>query len=149
MYTIIFNAFIMMQLFNMINARKLGERQFNIFSGLFNNGLFIVVYVLMKSPLLNRPEKMLNNGLFIVVYVLMWLVQIASTMYGGRPLRTVPLTLEQNLICAGIGAFSLVWAVFVKMIPGSWFDWVHMSENEMDDKEEEQSMQAKVRKSFR
>ena len=114
-----------MQLFNMINARKLGERQFNIFSGLF------------------------NNGLFIAVYVLMWLVQIASTMYGGRPLRTVPLTLEQNLICAGIGAFSLVWAVFVKMIPGSWFDWVHMSEHEMDDKEEEQSMQAKVRKSFR
>lgn len=125
MYTIIFNAFIMMQLFNMINARKLGERQFNIFSGLF------------------------NNWLFIAIYVLMWLVQIASTMYGGRPLRTVPLTLEQNLICAGMGAFSLVWAIFVKLIPGSWFNWVHMSEHEMDDKEEEQSMQSKVRKSFR
>lgn len=47
MYTIIFNAFIMMQLFNMINARKLGERQFNIFAGFFNNWLFIVIYALM------------------------------------------------------------------------------------------------------
>ena len=43
MYTIIYNAFIMMQLFNMINARKLGERQFNIFSNLFNNWLFLVI----------------------------------------------------------------------------------------------------------
>jgi hypothetical protein len=47
MYTIIFNAFIMMQLFNMINARKLGEREFNIFRGFFNNWLFIAVYSLM------------------------------------------------------------------------------------------------------
>ena len=47
LYTIIFNAFIMMQLFNMINARKLGERQFNIFAGFFNNGLFLAVYTLM------------------------------------------------------------------------------------------------------
>ena len=70
MYTIIFNAFIMMQLFNMINARKLGERDFNIFSGFF------------------------NNWMFLAVYALMWVVQIASVQYGGRPLRTVPLTLE-------------------------------------------------------
>ena len=47
MYTIIFNAFIMMQLFNMINARKLGEREFNIFSGFFNNWMFLAVYALM------------------------------------------------------------------------------------------------------
>lgn len=47
MYTIIFNAFIMMQLFNMINARKLGERDFNVFKGFFNNGLFIAVYIFM------------------------------------------------------------------------------------------------------
>ncbi len=47
LYTIVFNAFIMMQLFNMINARKLGEREFNILKDLFNNWLFIAVYVLM------------------------------------------------------------------------------------------------------
>lgn len=70
MYTIIFNAFIMMQLFNMINARKLGERQFNVFSNFF------------------------NNWMFLAIYALMWAVQLASVEWGGRPLRCVPLSLE-------------------------------------------------------
>ena len=52
-------------------------------------------------------------------------------------------------MCAGIGAFSLVWGAIIKIIPGSWFDWVHMPEHEMDDKEEEASITANLRKSFR
>jgi len=115
----------MMQLFNMINARKLGERDFNIFANLF------------------------NNWMFIAIYVLMWAVQLASVQWGGRPLRTVPLSTEQNLICLGIGAFSIVWGALIKFIPGSWFDWVRMPEHEMDDKEEQQTLTANLRKSFR
>ena len=125
MYTIIFNAFIMMQLFNMINARKLGERQFNIFAGFF------------------------NNWMFLAVYALMWGVQFASVQYGGRPLRTVPLSSTQNLICVGIGAFSLIWGAIIKLLPGAWFEWIKMPEHEMDDKEEEQALTANLRKSFR
>ena len=125
MYTIIYNAFIMMQLFNMINARKLGEREFNVFSNFF------------------------NNWMFLCVYALMWVIQFGSIEYGGRPLRTVPLSTEQNLICAGIGAFSLIWGVIIKFIPGAWFNWVKMPEHEMDDKEEEQTLTANLRKSFR
>lgn len=38
-YTIVFNTFVMMQLFNEINARKIhGER--NVFEGIFNNLIF-------------------------------------------------------------------------------------------------------------
>lgn len=38
-YTIIFNTFVMMQLFNEINARKIhGER--NVFDGIFKNPIF-------------------------------------------------------------------------------------------------------------
>lgn len=38
-YTIVFNTFVMMQLFNEINARKIhGER--NVFDGIFNNPIF-------------------------------------------------------------------------------------------------------------
>ncbi|XP_075583270.1 plasma membrane calcium-transporting ATPase 1 isoform X6 [Pelecanus crispus] len=38
-YTIVFNTFVMMQLFNEINARKIhGER--NVFEGIFNNAIF-------------------------------------------------------------------------------------------------------------
>lgn len=41
------------------------------------------------------------------------------------------------MICLAIGAFSLVWGFVIKLIPGSWFDWVRMPEHEMDDKEEQ------------
>lgn len=38
-YTIVFNTFVLMQLFNEINARKIhGER--NVFEGIFNNLIF-------------------------------------------------------------------------------------------------------------
>ena len=41
-YTIIFNTFVMMQLFNEINARKIhGER--NIFHGIFGNPIFCTI----------------------------------------------------------------------------------------------------------
>lgn len=41
-YTIIFNTFVMMQLFNEINARKIhGER--NVFDGIFRNPIFCTI----------------------------------------------------------------------------------------------------------
>uniref|UniRef100_A0A671S4R6 Calcium-transporting ATPase n=1 Tax=Sinocyclocheilus anshuiensis TaxID=1608454 RepID=A0A671S4R6_9TELE len=41
-YTIVFNTFVMMQLFNEINARKIhGER--NVFEGIFNNMIFCTI----------------------------------------------------------------------------------------------------------
>lgn len=125
MYTIVFNVFIMMQLFNMINARKLGERQFNIFADLF------------------------NNWMFIAIYIIMWIVQFASVQYGGRPLRTVPLSMDQTAVCLAIGSFSLVWGFLIKFIPGAWFDWVRMPEHEMEDKEETTSMVATLKRSMR
>jgi magnesium-transporting ATPase (P-type) len=42
-YTIIFQAFVCMQIFNEINARKLGAKEYNVFKGFFNNGLFIFI----------------------------------------------------------------------------------------------------------
>lgn len=56
-YTIIFNTFVLMQLFNEINARKIhGER--NVFDGIFANPIFcsivlgtFAVQVLFKTPL--------------------------------------------------------------------------------------------------
>ncbi|RTG90507.1 Ca2+ transporting ATPase, plasma membrane [Schistosoma bovis] len=43
-FTVIFNSFVMMTLFNEINARKIhGQR--NIFSGLTNNLLFVIIWI--------------------------------------------------------------------------------------------------------
>jgi Ca2+ transporting ATPase len=44
-YTIIFNTFVFMQVFNEINSRKLGAKEYNIFSGFFNNFLFIGIII--------------------------------------------------------------------------------------------------------
>ena len=43
-FTIIFNTFVMMTLFNEINARKIhGQR--NVFSGLHRNPIFIIIWI--------------------------------------------------------------------------------------------------------
>merc|ERR1712127_1111415 len=68
-----------MQLFNQINSRKLGERDYNVFADFFNNWLFIVITIITFA------------------------VQVVAVMYGDRYMRCVPLNLEQNLYCAAIG----------------------------------------------
>jgi hypothetical protein len=35
----------MMQVFNLLNARKLGEREFNIFHNFFNNFRFLAIFI--------------------------------------------------------------------------------------------------------
>jgi Ca2+ transporting ATPase len=42
-YTILFNTFIYMQLFNEINCRMVGARQFNVFHNLQRNWVFVVI----------------------------------------------------------------------------------------------------------
>jgi len=73
-----------MQVFNEINARKLGDREFNVFSGFFNNFLFL--------------------GIVVATII----VQICLVQYGGQPMRTSPLTFNQHILCLSIGLFSLV-----------------------------------------
>lgn len=56
-YTIVFNVFVMMQLFNEINARKIhGER--NVFEGIYRNPIFCTVvlgtFALQVTPVLSR-----------------------------------------------------------------------------------------------
>ena len=43
-FTMIFNTFVMMTLFNEINARKIhGQR--NVFTGLFTNHVFVLIWI--------------------------------------------------------------------------------------------------------
>jgi Ca2+ transporting ATPase len=77
-----------MTIFNEINSRKLGESEYNVFAGFFNNCIFIII-------------------LLITI-----VVQIAMVQYGGQPLRCVPLTPNEHLFCAALGFFSLIWGKF-------------------------------------
>ncbi|XP_007446391.1 PREDICTED: plasma membrane calcium-transporting ATPase 2 isoform X1 [Lipotes vexillifer] len=93
-YTIIFNTFVMMQLFNEINARKIhGER--NVFDGIFRNPIFCTIVL----------------GTFTI--------QIVIVQFGGKPFSCSPLQLDQWLWCIFIGLGELVWGQAIASIPTS------------------------------
>lgn len=48
-YTLIFQVFVFLQIFNLINARKIDEEEMNVFAGIFDNCMFSVVLVLTTS----------------------------------------------------------------------------------------------------
>ncbi|XP_054717080.1 LOW QUALITY PROTEIN: plasma membrane calcium-transporting ATPase 2-like [Uloborus diversus] len=91
-FTIIFNTFVMMTLFNEINARKIhGER--NIFEGLLTNPVFYSILVITAAS------------------------QVVIVQFGGRAFSTAPLSLDQWLWCLFFGAGVLVWGQCITSIP--------------------------------
>jgi len=91
-YTIIFNTFVLMQLFNEINSRKIhGER--NVFAGIFRNLIFCAVVL----------------GTFIS--------QILIVEFGGKPFSCTKLTLSQWFWCLFIGIGELLWGQIISTIP--------------------------------
>uniref|UniRef100_V9K8J9 Calcium-transporting ATPase n=1 Tax=Callorhinchus milii TaxID=7868 RepID=V9K8J9_CALMI len=93
-YTIIFNTFVMMQLFNEINARKIhGER--NVFHGIFNNPIFCAIVF----------------GTFVI--------QVIIVQFGGQPFSCAPLSIELWLWCVFLGLGSLLWGQVIASIPTS------------------------------
>uniref|UniRef100_A0A8C4I8D2 Calcium-transporting ATPase n=1 Tax=Dicentrarchus labrax TaxID=13489 RepID=A0A8C4I8D2_DICLA len=94
-YTIVFNTFVLMQIFNELNARKIhGER--NVFEGIFKNPIFCSIVL----------------GTLVT--------QIAIVQFGGKPFSCVRLTIEQWLWCVFLGLGSLLWGQLVSSVPTSW-----------------------------
>ncbi|XP_072422657.1 plasma membrane calcium-transporting ATPase 2-like [Chiloscyllium punctatum] len=91
-YTIIFNIFVLMQLFNEVNARKIhGER--NVFSGILTNPIFCCIVL----------------GTFGV--------QILIVQFGSAPFNCTPLNIEQWLWCIMLGMGELLWGQLIVSIP--------------------------------
>ncbi|KAG7278443.1 hypothetical protein CRUP_038738 [Coryphaenoides rupestris] len=91
-YTIIFNTFVLMQLFNEINARKIhGER--NVFDGIFGNPIFCSIVL----------------GTFAM--------QIVIVQWGGKPFSCAPLNMEQWLWCLFVGVGELLWGQLIATVP--------------------------------
>ena len=65
-YTFIFQIFVFMQLFNIINARKI-EGELNVFDGFFNNPLFIFIIILSFGIQLSMVEV---GGQIVKTYAL-------------------------------------------------------------------------------
>ncbi|XP_048403341.1 plasma membrane calcium-transporting ATPase 2 isoform X14 [Stegostoma tigrinum] len=91
-YTIIFNTFVLMQLFNEINARKIhGEK--NVFDGIFRNPIFCSIVF----------------GTFGI--------QILIIQFGGKPFNCIPLQIDQWLWCIVLGVGELLWGQVISSIP--------------------------------
>ncbi|XP_006822455.1 plasma membrane calcium-transporting ATPase 3 [Saccoglossus kowalevskii] len=91
-FTLLFNTFVMMQLFNEVNARKIHDER-NVFKGLHNNPIFLVILF----------------GTFAV--------QIVLIEVGGIVFHTVPLTADQWMWCIFLGCGELLWAQLMCTIP--------------------------------
>ncbi|XP_056000325.1 plasma membrane calcium-transporting ATPase 2-like isoform X5 [Ostrea edulis] len=93
-FTIIFNTFVMMTLFNEMNARKIhGQR--NIFEGLRRNPVFVGIW----------------TGTFVA--------QIILVQFGGTVFSTKALTLDQWFWCVFLGVSTLLWGQVITTIPTS------------------------------
>lgn len=129
-YTLLFQTFIFMQLFNQINSRKLGFKDFNIVERFFNNYLFLIVLA----------------GEFVAQW---FMVAI-----GGKIFRTVSLPWEMNVAALSFGIGTIIIASIVKATPEELVSKIPtlVNEDAMDDGTDilskmQNKMGAKVKKS--
>ncbi|ORY43691.1 calcium ATPase [Rhizoclosmatium globosum] len=94
--TIVFNTFVLMQVFNQANCRRINSN-INIFTGIFENPFFGSVFT------------------FVVV------VQALIIEYGGVTFQTTPLNGPQWTFCILVGFTSIPWGLIIRLIPNDIF----------------------------
>jgi magnesium-transporting ATPase (P-type) len=94
-FTYIYNTFVFLQMFNMINCRKIGRRDFNVFESFFHNSYFLFFFV------------------FIFV------IQFVQCQYSpfNDITNTVPLERSEWGSCIAVGSTSLLISAAIKLIP--------------------------------
>ncbi|KAL3078827.1 hypothetical protein niasHS_014609 [Heterodera schachtii] len=91
-FTIIFNSFVLMTLFNEINSRKVhGER--NVF------------------------KHLSSNHMFCIIWLSTFLAQFLIVHFGHKWFSTARLNLSQWLVCLALGLSELVYGQLVAFIP--------------------------------
>jgi len=91
-FTLVFNVFVWMQLFNEINSRKCND-EFNVFEGFFTNWIYHTILIITIG------------------------FQILMVQVFGPFAETTGLTGAEWGICIGFGALSLVLGVLLRLIP--------------------------------
>jgi len=97
-YTMIFNVFVWMQIFNEVNSRKVST-DMNVFSGILTNKIFIGVILITCT------------------------VQVIIVEFGTTAVMTSPLSWQLWLIAIGIGAGELIWGFLLRLIPVQLEEW--------------------------
>ena len=99
-YTLFFEIFVFLQLFNEINSRKLKKDEYNVFAGFWSNPLFSIIF-------------------WGTVFA-----QIIIIQMGGYAVRCTPLTYDYHLMCIAIGFLSIPIQLLIKFLPENWFAWI-------------------------
>ncbi|KAK7420416.1 plasma membrane calcium [Neonectria magnoliae] len=97
--TLIFNVFVFMQIFKLVNSRRI-DNKLNIFEGLHKNHLFMLMMAIMVG------------GQLIIIYV------------GGDAFVVVKLNGPQWAISVVLGFFSIPIGVLIRLFPDPWFQAV-------------------------
>lgn len=97
-FTYIFNVFVLLQLVNEINSRKLRD-EFNIFNRIHKNWLFVIIWVIT---------------FFIQVFV----VQVGNYAFS---CNRFGLSVLQWLVCIGFSTISFYWRWLLLLIPSGVF----------------------------
>lgn len=94
--TYIFNTFISLQLFNEVNCRKIGRRDFNVLESIWGNWHFLLVVLGTLAA------------------------QVLLTQYCSALFRTTPLDRSEWGGCLALGATPWLIAVLLKLTPERW-----------------------------
>ena len=95
-YTMVFNVFVCLELFNEFNSRRIND-EVNVFEGILKNGMFWFVFIL-------------SNTLQIIM------IQFFGTFFTAHP-----LSWQDYAFSIGIGFFSLPLYQLARTVPASWF----------------------------
>jgi Ca2+ transporting ATPase len=110
-YTMVFHTFVMMQVFNEVNARKINNEA-NVFDRVFSSPLFIIIVI----------------GTIVVQFLIIVLAWAAPSF--GTALKVVPLTGEQHAAALLLGANGLLVGQIIRFVPAEWFTGVGRAEAE-------------------
>jgi len=91
-YTLFFNVFVMLQLFNQFNCRKIELNELNVFKGL------------------------LYNWVFTVIVSFEFVLQVLFVQYGGSVMNTERLELVEHLVCVLIGVSTVLATFMFKLV---------------------------------
>ncbi|KAJ4362890.1 plasma membrane calcium [Neocucurbitaria cava] len=96
--TVIFNAFVWMQIFNIFNNRRL-DNHFNVLEGILRNFFFIGIVILIVA------------------------MQIMIIFVGGRAFQIKPGGIDgtQWAISIVVGFICIPWAAAIRLFPDEWF----------------------------
>jgi P-type Ca2+ transporter type 2C len=97
-FTMLFNTFIYLNLFNQINCRKVKSDQLNVFANIFSNFHFLSVFCAVAG------------------------IQYVFVQWGGKLTRCAELSGDQYAFSVLVGSTALIFSFILKRLPEKWND---------------------------